>query len=741
MKLLRTILIVYTLFSIQYKVYATYFLYEVKVNETTITVTVRPDFRYLSPSQYCKWKFAWQYYNGIKPLTKEVAAADIYTYSETFVYPIDDQFISVGTFGDGISLDLTTYYSSGNCTNFTTVNDYEYVQQDLGTTTILATLDYSPKYPDGVPKNTAINFNYIFSPGSNTNLDHLKYYILINGSPVNNGGSIYPADFGQLKSWTYSGFPTPASYTAQIQIKRFGLEVGLSDPISIIVKADPPPQPPPIAQCVSGLNPALQVDATVNNDKVDLTFKDNSSSTFKTTFGSKSKYALLVTDADNIGYIVAGGKSINDYIYYPVGGFTTLTRTYNLSSIIKPSYTFTINFLTQCKDASGAVQTRSDPKTISVPGKPFNPSTENLVNIPPEGKLNQNVDIRAGYCKTLLIDQPDNQLDNTTWVSNINLAGNFLTFDVAPNYETYERSMGIKVFVNGYYDPCLAIEDGFTKTYRNITVTQASIFKDISSPSNELLSLPFNNPNVEYYSTQDYGNPKIAGYFLNDFPLQTVDWHSSVNSINKIIGYNSNNKPIWQANLHFNLYTCDFGDIGTITTANLNYTPTDYYGLIIHTPDKINIVGAYEKGIVYVTAGNQIIFKEGFNAKAGSILRASIQSCSSLKSAPIKGDSTNILNDNILESYESKKVNAIQAVSQISVYPNPNEGKFNIDMRNLKENVIRIEIYNSAGAIQKVLNKGIKTIETIDMNKAPSDTYFIKIISEKSIYNDKIIIL
>jgi hypothetical protein len=187
-------------------------------------------------------------------------------------------------------------------------------------------------------------------------------------------------------------------------------------------------------------------------------------------------------------------------------------------------------------------------------------------------------------------------------------------------------------------------------------------------------------------------------------------------------------------------FDCELGDLGTYNS-NLTSTSTDYYALIIHTPNNINILGTYEKVSVYVTAGNQIIFKPGFQAKAGSILNASIQPCATVNSLALKIDSAknNKLIEAIIEPQMIQEQKTIKLVSQVSIYPNPNEGKFSIDMRNLNETVIRIEIYNSAGTIQKVINKGIKIIEDIDMSKAPSDTYFIKIISDKSIYNYKVV--
>ncbi len=78
------------------------------------------------------------------------------------------------------------------------------------------------------------------------------------------------------------------------------------------------------------------------------------------------------------------------------------------------------------------------------------------------------------------------------------------------------------------------------------------------------------------------------------------------------------------------------------------------------------------------------------------------------------------------ESYDSKN---------ISVYPNPNNGNFKIDIGN--KTMDQLKIYNSLG---QVIYESIGTSTDINLSTSPKGTYYIKLFSENKIYTKKFII-
>ena len=90
-------------------------------------------------------------------------------------------------------------------------------------------------------------------------------------------------------------------------------------------------------------------------------------------------------------------------------------------------------------------------------------------------------------------------------------------------------------------------------------------------------------------------------------------------------------------------------------------------------------------------------------------------------------------------SLNAQGILALQTKS-ISVYPNPNNGKFNISLKN-SISKMQVSIYNSWG--KKIYESSIRSPlpeNEIDFSLHPKGVYFIKINDGDNNYNDKIVI-
>ena len=72
----------------------------------------------------------------------------------------------------------------------------------------------------------------------------------------------------------------------------------------------------------------------------------------------------------------------------------------------------------------------------------------------------------------------------------------------------------------------------------------------------------------------------------------------------------------------------------------------------------------------------------------------------------------------------------------ISVYPNPNNGIFNIALPTVKDEV-QVTIYNLSG--QQIKNLTLKDKGIIDISKQPNGIYFVKVIHQHQVITQKII--
>ena len=98
-----------------------------------------------------------------------------------------------------------------------------------------------------------------------------------------------------------------------------------------------------------------------------------------------------------------------------------------------------------------------------------------------------------------------------------------------------------------------------------------------------------------------------------------------------------------------------------------------------------------------------------------------------------------IFNDTIdIGAYENQfitKINTINNLSNITVFPNPTKALINIKANSIK----KVEIYNSVGKLVKVVSGNYNNL-TLDLNKNTKGIYFVKISTNSAIKTTKLIL-
>lgn len=141
---------------------------------------------------------------------------------------------------------------------------------------------------------------------------------------------------------------------------------------------------------------------------------------------------------------------------------------------------------------------------------------------------------------------------------------------------------------------------------------------------------------------------------------------------------------------------------------------------------------------VNLIAQNSITFLPGFHAESGSYVHAYISDvfCNDIL-APIMA--TQPIVEKSTESFVYEKMED-QITDQLSirVFPNPNEGKFMIELNNFVSEV-QIIVYNSAGSVvQQSITSENQT--TIDISNSKRGIYFVRTSSEDRQFVKKIFI-
>ena len=145
----------------------------------------------------------------------------------------------------------------------------------------------------------------------------------------------------------------------------------------------------------------------------------------------------------------------------------------------------------------------------------------------------------------------------------------------------------------------------------------------------------------------------------------------------------------------------------------------------------INATNIISSGVTAIYhAGDEVLLKDGFNAKSGSIFRAYIEGCSNVFVAR-QIDNTNI------KDYDEEIAKVEILEYRLKIAPNPNNGIFNLSLENFNEG--KIEIVDLYGfTIYKSKFKNQNEVE-INIQERQKGIYILKIYSNNQVYTDKII--
>lgn len=117
-------------------------------------------------------------------------------------------------------------------------------------------------------------------------------------------------------------------------------------------------------------------------------------------------------------------------------------------------------------------------------------------------------------------------------------------------------------------------------------------------------------------------------------------------------------------------------------------------------------------------AGNEVVLSSGFEAKAGSTFKAYIEGC------------TGNFNTSKTSKFTNERRIDMAIDNSVTLYPNPNNGNFTIDLDNKEITNVSIEIYDVYG--NKVYFNGFKNdLININIGNLAKGVYFVNIKSDE----------
>jgi hypothetical protein len=81
-----------------------------------------------------------------------------------------------------------------------------------------------------------------------------------------------------------------------------------------------------------------------------------------------------------------------------------------------------------------------------------------------------------------------------------------------------------------------------------------------------------------------------------------------------------------------------------------------------------------------------------------------------------------------------------QSLDGLNIWPNPNDGIFNLSMANSNEVFERVEIMNLEGKIIRQEQIVSSTLLSFDISGQPAGLYFVKVYTDKGTYSKKIVL-
>ena len=190
---------------------------------------------------------------------------------------------------------------------------------------------------------------------------------------------------------------------------------------------------------------------------------------------------------------------------------------------------------------------------------------------------------------------------------------------------------------------------------------------------------------------------------------------------------------------HYNHYYTILGNTSPAPYKNVPKTMTH----LISVPNDVQYPASWRTipmgATSEYTAHKTIVLRDGFHAERGSEFRAYINPCESCE--------TNLRNGNeVMEKSAAKKnfeakegqFETQQPNRGISVYPNPNTGKFYVGLNNRQETIKQITLYGILGnqvAVENHLQSGV-----VDVSHFPSGIYVVKVLTNLgNVYFEKVV--
>lgn len=223
----------------------------------------------------------------------------------------------------------------------------------------------------------------------------------------------------------------------------------------------------------------------------------------------------------------------------------------------------------------------------------------------------------------------------------------------------------------------------------------------------------------------DNGGYAIAGFVIPDAPNinNTQDaWLSTYDSL----GCQLQNKP--------NNLTANVNYVGNDTLIELNWqynssNPNEVF-LLERYWDEYYTWRILNDECTYTFSGNIFITSTNYtDTLHQTIAKYRVLAVDTVTHLTTCYSNTAVVD--LLNNVEEKKEKSF-----LSIYPNPNNGIFNIALPTVKDEV-QVSIYNLSG--QQIKNITLKDKGIIDISKQPNGVYFVKMIHQQKVITQKII--
>ena len=181
------------------------------------------------------------------------------------------------------------------------------------------------------------------------------------------------------------------------------------------------------------------------------------------------------------------------------------------------------------------------------------------------------------------------------------------------------------------------------------------------------------------------------------------------------------------------------------TDPSLSPNYSDTLEVLISTDCGVTYTSIYKKFGTALTTTTPTWANSAFTPTAAQwrMETVSLNAFSTSQNALIKfrniSDYENFLYLDDINISNSTGIDEANANSSITIFPNPNNGNFNIDIKNTDNEKIAINIFNSIGqSVYQVNNKTINGVYNLDLTNQSSGIYFVQIIKGNATYQKRI---